>query len=111
HHLHPRLREVPRHREPDAVGATGHDRGLPLYIAHKCSSTGPAWAWKTTEAPTAARGSPMSTIRYGGRAPEAQRNREVEAVSAPIWSTAVTVIWETDPDVIRQVLPQPLEVS
>src|SRR4051794_36431524 len=53
----------------------------------------------------------MSTIRYAGRAPEAQRNREVEAVSAPIWSTAVTVIWETDPDVIRQVLPQPLEVS
>ena len=53
----------------------------------------------------------MSTIRYGARAPEAQRNREVEAVSAPIWSTAVTVVWETDPDVIRQVLPQPLEPS
>jgi acetoacetate decarboxylase len=53
----------------------------------------------------------MSAIRYGGRAPEAQRNREIEAVSSPIWSTAVTVVWETDPDVIRQVLPQPLEVS
>lgn len=53
----------------------------------------------------------MSTIRYGGRAPEAQRNREVEAVSAAIWSTAVTVVWETDPDVIRQLLPPPLEVS
>jgi acetoacetate decarboxylase len=53
----------------------------------------------------------MSTIRYGGRAPEAQRNREVEAVGTAIWSTAVTVVWETDPDVIRQLLPQPLEVS
>ncbi|HEY5015048.1 MAG TPA: acetoacetate decarboxylase family protein [Acidimicrobiia bacterium] len=53
----------------------------------------------------------MSTIRYGARPPEARRNREVEAVSAPIWSTAVTVVWETDPDVIRAVLPPPLEVS
>jgi acetoacetate decarboxylase len=53
----------------------------------------------------------MSTIRYGARPPEAQRNREVEAVSAPIWSTAVTVVWETDPDVIRAVLPQPLAPS
>src|SRR6478609_8259075 len=53
----------------------------------------------------------MSPIRYGGRAPEAQRNRAVEAGSAASWSTAVTVGWETDPDVIRQVLPQPLEVS
>ena len=53
----------------------------------------------------------MATIRYGARAPEAQRNREVEAVSAPIWSTAVTVVWETDPDVIRAVLPPPLEPS
>ena len=53
----------------------------------------------------------MSTIRYGARPPEAQRNREVEAVSAPIWSTAVTVVWETDPDVIRAVLPEPLEPS
>jgi acetoacetate decarboxylase len=53
----------------------------------------------------------MATIRYGARPPEQQRNREVEAVSAKIWSTAVTVIWETDPDVIRAVLPPPLELS
>jgi acetoacetate decarboxylase len=53
----------------------------------------------------------MATIRYGARPPEQQRNREVEAVSAPIWSTAVTVIWETDLDVIRAVLPPPLEPS
>lgn len=51
------------------------------------------------------------TIRYGARPPEQQRNREVEATSAKIWSTAVTVVWETDLDVIRAVLPPPLEQS
>jgi acetoacetate decarboxylase len=51
------------------------------------------------------------TIRYGARAPEQQRNREVEATSAKIWSTAVTAIWETDLDVIKAVLPPPLEPS
>jgi acetoacetate decarboxylase len=51
----------------------------------------------------------MTTIRYGARPPEQQRNREMEAVSTPIWSTAVTVVWETDPDVVRAVLPPPLE--
>ena len=52
-----------------------------------------------------------TSIRYGARAPEAQRNREVEATAAKIWSTAVTVVWETDPDVIKAVLPPPLEPS
>ena len=51
----------------------------------------------------------MTTVRYGARPPEKQRNREIEAVSNPIWSTAVTVVWETDIDVIRAVLPPPLE--
>src|SRR6478672_9883372 len=51
----------------------------------------------------------MTTIRYGARPTEQQRNREVEAVSTPIWFTAVTVVWETDLDVIRAVLPPPLE--
>lgn len=51
------------------------------------------------------------TVRYGARPSEQQRNREVEATSATIWSTAVTAVWETDPDVIRQVLPPPLEPS
>ena len=51
------------------------------------------------------------TIRYGARPPEQQRNREVEATAAKIWSTAVTVVWETDPDVIKAVLPPPLEPS
>ena len=53
----------------------------------------------------------MPPIRYGARPTEAQRNREVEATRAPIWSTAVTVVWETDPDVVRAVLPPPLEPS
>ncbi|MGO9877603.1 MAG: acetoacetate decarboxylase family protein [Acidimicrobiia bacterium] len=51
----------------------------------------------------------MAAIRYGARSPERQRNREVEATSAKIWSTAVTVWWETDLEVIRAVLPLPLE--
>src|SRR5450755_2310539 len=51
------------------------------------------------------------TIRYGARPPELQRNREVEATKALIWSTAVTVVWETDADAIRAVLPPPLEPS
>jgi acetoacetate decarboxylase len=51
------------------------------------------------------------TVRYGARPPEQQRNREVEATSAAIWSTAVTAVWETDLEVISQVLPPPLEPS
>src|SRR5438046_2348242 len=51
----------------------------------------------------------MAAIRYGARVPEQQRNREIEATTAKIWSTAVTVWWETDLDVIRTVLPPPLE--
>src|SRR4249919_2977377 len=51
------------------------------------------------------------TVRYGARDVAAQRNREVEATTAKIWSTAVTVVWETDPDAIRALLPPPLEPS
>jgi acetoacetate decarboxylase len=51
------------------------------------------------------------TVRYGARDLAAQRNREVEATTAKIWSTAVTVVWDTDPEVIRAVLPPPLEPS
>src|SRR5262245_13544302 len=51
------------------------------------------------------------TVRYGARPPDQQRNREVEATAAKIWSTAVTIVWETDPDVIRAVLPPALEPS
>ncbi len=51
------------------------------------------------------------TIRYAARPVGQQRNREVEATSAKIWSTAATVVWETEAGVIRQVLPPPLEPS
>src|SRR4051812_11605164 len=53
------------------------------------------------------RGRTMS-IRYAGRPPEQRRNREVEAVQSRIWTKAVTVVFETDPDVVASVLPPPL---
>jgi acetoacetate decarboxylase len=51
------------------------------------------------------------SIRYGARPPEERRNREVEAVQSRIWTQAVTVVFETDPDVIAAVLPPPLSPS
>src|SRR5947199_10152548 len=51
------------------------------------------------------------SIRYGARPPEERRNREVEAVQRQIWTTAVTVVFETDPAAIAAVLPPPLEPS
>ena len=53
----------------------------------------------------------MGSVRYGARPPEQIRNREVEATSTPIWSRAVTVVFETDPEAIASVLPRPLEPS
>jgi acetoacetate decarboxylase len=51
----------------------------------------------------------MGANRYAARPPQQVRNREVEATSVPIWSRAVTAVFETDPDLIASVLPQPLE--
>jgi len=53
----------------------------------------------------------MTPIRYAAREPEQQRNREVEATSTPIWSKAVTVVFETDPELVASVLPRPLSPS
>ncbi len=53
----------------------------------------------------------MANVRYGARPPEQAHNREVEATRAPIWSQAVTVVFETDPEAIASVLPRPLEPS
>ena len=50
----------------------------------------------------------MTSIRYAGRPPDERRNREVEAVQRQIWTRAVTVVFETDPEVIAAVLPPPL---
>ena len=49
----------------------------------------------------------MTTVRYGPRA--VQVNREIEAKKADIWSEAVTVLYETDPEILAAVLPPPLE--
>jgi len=53
----------------------------------------------------------MAPIRYAARQPEQQRNREVEATRGPIWSQALTVVFETDPALVASVLPRPLEPS
>jgi acetoacetate decarboxylase len=53
----------------------------------------------------------MGNVRYGARPLEQVTNREVEATRAPIWSKAVTVVFETDPEAIASVLPRPLEPS
>jgi acetoacetate decarboxylase len=51
----------------------------------------------------------MSPIRYGARTPEQLVNREVKATSVGAWSTSLTAVYETDPDVVAAVLPPPLE--
>jgi acetoacetate decarboxylase len=53
----------------------------------------------------------MERARYAARQPEQVRNREVEATRSPIWSKALTVVFETDPATIESVLPKPLEAS
>jgi len=53
----------------------------------------------------------MGNVRYGARPLDQVTNREVEATRAPIWSKAVTMVFETDPEAIASVLPRPLEPS
>jgi acetoacetate decarboxylase len=53
----------------------------------------------------------MPPIRYAARPPEQRRSREIEATRATIWSRALTVVFETDPDLVAAVLPRPLEPS
>jgi acetoacetate decarboxylase len=48
-------------------------------------------------------------IRYGARSTNEIGNREVKATSVGAWSKSFTAIYETDPDLIGQVLPPPLE--
>ena len=45
----------------------------------------------------------MAPIRYAARQPDQVRNREVEATSSRIWSKAVTVVFETEPELIASV--------
>lgn len=53
----------------------------------------------------------MGKIRYGGRSPEQLRNRELETTSVDTWATTLTAVYETDPDALAAVLPQPLVPS
>ena len=49
------------------------------------------------------------TVRYGARD---LRNREIEATkSGTIWANVLVAYWETDPEVVKAVLPPPLEPS
>ena len=48
-------------------------------------------------------------VRYGPRPPVAQVDHEIDATRAPIATEAVTVIYLTDPDIVAEVLPKPLE--
>jgi acetoacetate decarboxylase len=51
----------------------------------------------------------MPRVRYGARSRDQIENREVKATSVGAWSTSLTAIYETDPEVIAAVLPPPLE--
>jgi acetoacetate decarboxylase len=50
----------------------------------------------------------MGQIRYGARALDELRNREVEATTVKTWATTLVAVYETDPDVVAAVLPPPL---
>ena len=51
----------------------------------------------------------MTRVRYGARTKEELEDREVAATSVGAWSTSLTAIYETDPEVVAAVLPPPLE--
>jgi acetoacetate decarboxylase len=50
----------------------------------------------------------MGRIRYAARTEAELRSREIEATSVGAWATTLTAVYETDPEVIAAVLPQPL---
>ena len=49
------------------------------------------------------------TVRYGPRPPAAQVDHEIDATKAPIATEAITVTYLTDPEIVAEVLPQPLQ--
>ncbi len=49
------------------------------------------------------------TVRYGPRPPEKRVDHEIDATKAPIATEAVTVTYLTEPSVVEEVLPKPLE--
>lgn len=50
----------------------------------------------------------MSAIRYAARAVDQREDKEVKATKIGAWSTSVTAMFLTDPDVLASVLPPPL---
>jgi acetoacetate decarboxylase len=53
----------------------------------------------------------VGRVRYGPRTPDEVQDREVAATSVGAWSTSLTAIYETDPEVVAAVLPPPLTPS
>ena len=53
----------------------------------------------------------MAPTRYAAREPAPARRPGDAPGRPPIWSSALTVVFETDPDLIASVLPRPLEPS
>lgn len=49
------------------------------------------------------------TVRYGPRPPEKRVDHEIDATKAPIATEAVTITYTTDPSIVEEVLPRPLE--
>ena len=49
------------------------------------------------------------TVRYGPRPPEKRVDHEIDATKAPIATEAVTITYLTDPSIVEEVLPKPLE--
>jgi acetoacetate decarboxylase len=50
----------------------------------------------------------MTQPRYGAKTEQSRANREIQATAIPTWSKTLNAIYETDPEVIAAVLPQPL---
>lgn len=47
-----------------------------------------------------------ASVRYGAKS--AQVDREIQATTTPITTEVVTVVYETDPEIVAAVLPRPL---
>jgi len=50
-----------------------------------------------------------TTIRYAARADELSQQEPAKTETAQAWSSSVTAVYETDPEIIAAVLPKPLE--
>lgn len=51
----------------------------------------------------------MPQVRYGAKPPAQQVDHEIEATSSNISTQALTIVYETDPEIIAAILPPPLK--